>query len=70
MDEVQRQGFEIGGGWYAKRGSDGSVSIYVPEPGERTFTPQQWASLVASVSHHGEGDLSYRSALNFHVGSE
>jgi hypothetical protein len=66
MDEAQRKGFDAGDGWYVRRGTDGSVSIYVPEPGEKTFAPERWASIVAAVSILGEGHATYRSALGFH----
>lgn len=55
-------------GWWFRRGSDASVTIWTADGDvEVTFTPQVWASIVAAVSEHGEGNDAYRSAFNFHV---
>lgn len=70
MDDIQRNGFHSHGGLYFRRGSDGSVTVYAEQPGEVTLTAESWASVVASVSQHGEGHLSYHSALSFHVGAD
>lgn len=55
-------------GWYFRRGSDASVTIWSGDGQEITFSPQTWASIVAAVSHHGEGNDSYLSARAFHIG--
>lgn len=70
-------------GWYFSRLSDGSVEVRnhgdynKPDPnhaagdGRTTLVipPEEWASIVASVSKSGETSESYHGTLAFHTGS-
>ena len=75
----------LGKGWgfhwrdetYFKRGGDGAVEVHYFEqfnnsPQEKTWRipPNEWASIVASVSATGETSESYREALKFHAGGQ
>ncbi len=56
----------VGGGWYARRGADGSVTLLCPEGHELTVDDRHWAMLVAAVSAGGTSDATYRDALTLH----
>lgn len=73
----------LGKGWgfhwrdetFFKRGEDGVVEVHYFEqynnsPQEKAWRipPNEWASIVASVSATGETGESYREALKFHTG--
>ncbi|HWB36633.1 MAG TPA: hypothetical protein VHA75_11475, partial [Rugosimonospora sp.] len=69
---TERSGFHAHSGWYFRRNSDGTVTIYADatedgHPREVTFEPSTWASIVASVSSEGETSATYREALALHT---
>jgi hypothetical protein len=69
------KGFHAHDGWYFRRNGDGSVTVSVTQtaqadaPVERevTVSPETWASIVASVSLHGESALTFAAAAGLHV---
>lgn len=62
--------FHVQEGLKVQRLDNGGVEIFVPESPAtgRSFylTDSEWASVVASVSAHGETGVSYSAALLFH----
>lgn len=69
-DIPMASGFHAREGWYFRRGADASVSIWSEAGCEVTLDPSTWASVVASVSRHGEGHQSFHAALTFHGDGE
>lgn len=71
---AQRDGFHWQDGLFFKRVPDGNVRIRQhAERGasdevlsEIIIPPNEWASIVCSVSHDGEDSERYRMALRFH----
>ncbi len=56
----------IGGGWWARRGDGGTVTLWAGDDGpEQTFTAAEWARIVAAVSALPN---CYQSALALHQG--
>lgn len=53
-------------GWFWRRNSDASVTVYVEGGSELTLDAWSWASVVASVSERGEDGPRFREALAFH----
>lgn len=64
--EQLREGFHAAAGWYFRRAADASVTIWAESGAEVVLDPSTWASVVAGVSRHGEGDEAYHAALAFH----
>jgi hypothetical protein len=63
-------GFHWRDGWYFKRLEDGAVRVMFVA-GEYVYTrlhipPNEWASIVCSVSAGGETGERYEAALQFH----
>lgn len=71
--------YHLRDGFYFERLTDGSVKIMVAEADPRdatvfngpwsreiTVPANEWASVVAAVSLHGEHGASYQAALDFH----
>lgn len=66
--------FHLRDGWFFRRLSNGSVSIEKLENAKETspivsyinISPEEWASVVASVSKHGDFNPYYQQALDFH----
>jgi len=72
--EVQKSGaFHWRDGWFFKRLSDGSVSIFHAEDSKDylypslTIPPNEWASIIAQCSAKGESDGGWERALQFHT---
>lgn len=70
-------GFHVRDGWFFRRLDGGQVHVYhVPGPSvgvhppvvhvEITMQPEEWASVMASVSHRGETLETWKEALSFH----
>lgn len=63
-------------GFYFTRTADGSVRIRIAESGmanaptlrEVTLPENEWASVVAFVSAHGETGETWQAARKFHAG--
>ena len=61
-------------GWFFTRLSNGEVRVEHREDAKETspvvskvtFTPEAWASIVASISIKGEADRRWYTALDFH----
>ena len=68
--------FHLKEGWYFERLSDGSVMVTKrkdaglesPIVTRIVVPPEEWASVVASVSAGGEGNGGWKQALDFHSG--
>lgn len=69
-----KEGFHWQDGWFFKRVPDGNVRVRHYADGgasdeiltEFVVPPNEWASIVCSVSHDGEDGERYRRALIFH----
>lgn len=66
--------FHVQNGTSFRRTEDGSVELIV-KPGEEPvavelFTPESWASVVASMSAAGENLDTYQAALDRQKGEE
>jgi hypothetical protein len=69
-----REGFHAHDGWYFRREPGGHVVVEVAESDHHDaplrvaaiFDPNSWASIVASVSHHGETEGTWRAVRLFH----
>jgi hypothetical protein len=74
--ELGDRGFHWREGWYFRRFDDASVRVtkYANGGASRqvehvmVIPPNEWASIVASVSAHGENGETHRGALAFHMG--
>jgi hypothetical protein len=63
-------------GWFFERLPNGSVMITKRKDGglespiitREVIPPEEWASVVASVSKHGDFNPYYQQALDFHNG--
>lgn len=70
--------FHAKDGWFFVRNENGSVTIFKRKEAKEdspvisygNFTPEEWASVVASVSEKGEHDRRFFKALHFHNGGE
>lgn len=70
--------FHAKAGWFFERYPNGSVAIVRRETAnekskivaEIILSPNEWASVVASVSVNGEADRRWYTALDFHMGAE
>jgi hypothetical protein len=69
-----RDGYHWSRGMYFRRLQDGTVEVtQTVNEGKtdeiewsREIPPNEWASIVAAVSHQGETGDTYRTALKFH----
>ncbi|MCA1666659.1 MAG: hypothetical protein LC793_04515 [Thermomicrobia bacterium] len=61
--------FHHQGAWYFSRMDDGTVVITTPTGDTHEIDPFSWASIVASMSVHGEDLKTYEHARDFHDGS-
>ena len=65
-------------GWFFVRNENDSVTIFkrkeakedAPVVSYGNFTPEEWASIVASVSKTGEANGRFFQALAFHNGAD
>jgi hypothetical protein len=70
--------FHAKDGWFFSRLPNGIVTVEKrmeaketsPLVSYATFTPEEWASIVASVSVNGENDRRWYVALDFHMGTD
>jgi hypothetical protein len=66
--------FHVRDGWFFSRDDEstppGAVTVRVQDGPTFTLAPHEWASVVASVSAHGETGETYRAALDFHQDAE
>lgn len=70
---AQRNGFHWREGWYFERLNDHVRVIKYADGGRSNeiehamvIPPNEWASIVASVSKQGETSESYQAALDYH----
>lgn len=71
-----REGFHAHDGWYFRRNTDDSVTIEIAESAHvdaplvdaAAFDADTWASIVASVSAHGESSGTFHAAQALHMG--
>lgn len=70
--------FHAKDGWFFTRLENGTVAIEKRKDAKETspivsyatFTPDEWASIVASVSKTGEANRRFFQALSFHSGAD
>lgn len=63
------EGFHTHNGWSWQRKPDGSVLVTVGGGHhQHLMTPEEWASVVATLSAAGETAERYQDALKFHQG--
>ena len=55
-------------GWYFDRLEDGEVRVRTAGGAVVTMAPEEWASVVASMSHRGEDYTTYRLAYVAQMG--
>jgi hypothetical protein len=73
----ERQMFHVTNGLFFERLTDGSVRLIkrvshqenAPVLFEYTLNPNQWASVIASMSYWGEENEGFYRALKFHNGN-
>lgn len=52
--------------WYFQRTKLGAVLLTLPDKSQKMIPPNEWASIVASVSARGETGDTFREAATFH----
>lgn len=62
--------FYLPGGAEFERLEDGGVEFRCNNLVDVTFTPADWCSLVANMSHQGENADTFKGAMNFHQGEK
>jgi hypothetical protein len=66
-DQEQRPAFHAHSGWTFQRLPFGHVSVAPNSAAQAvSFTPETWASIVASLGKGGETNANWRAALAFH----
>ncbi len=65
--DVRPGAAHIGGGWYARRGTDGSVMLRCPEGDTVTLTAREWVAAVAALTAGGTSDAAIRDATLLHA---